>query len=428
MRCLVLALSLILFWAWPDAAQPAEPTTTPQLRIETGMHTTLIRRVLPDLPRNRLITCSDDKTIRVWQMPQMRLISVLRVPIDAGHEGQLYAIAVSPDGKTVATGGWTGWDRDKKTSIYFFDVLSGQLTRRLGGFDNVINALAWMPDGKHLAVGLQGYSGFRMLRIEDGKTVAADVGYQDDIMDLDISSRGRIVVTALDGFVRLYDHKFKLIGRRAIPGGKKPVSVRFSPDAELIAVGFIDVPAISVISAKDLSLKYHPDTGKIEHQVGFTSVVWSSDGLSLFAGGQYSGEGLNPVYRWKNRGMDAPEKISLTQNRILEIQQMPDNQIAFASEDPGVGVLGSDGKLKLFRGPDIANFSRAQECFALSADASVVRYPLDKGNNTQLYFAVFGGGDQDTEKAPDEPLFMPILEAGGITVSDWKDSFKPRII
>ena len=58
----------------------------------------------------------------------------------------------------------------------------------------------------------------------------------------------------------------------------------------------------------------------------------------------------------------------------------------------------------------------------------MVRYPLDKGNNTQLYFAVFGGGDQDTEKAPDEPLFMPILEAGGITVSDWKDSFKPRII
>jgi len=422
-----LFLCVMLFWTWPGSAKSSEPTAIPQLRIETGMHTTLIRRVLPDLPRNRLITCSDDKTVRVWQMPQMRLLSVLRVPIDPGHEGQLYAIAVSPDGKTVAAGGWTGWDWDKKASVYFFDVISGQLTRRLGGFDNVINALAWMPDGEHLAVGLQGYSGFRILRLEDGKTVAADVGYQDDVMDLDISRRGRIVVTALDGFVRLYDHKFKLIGRRVIPGGKKPVSVRFSPDAERIAVGFIDVPAISVISAKDLSLIYHPDTGQIEHQVGFTSVVWSSDGLSLFAGGQYSGEGLNPVYRWKNRGKDAPEKISLTHNRILEIQQMPDNNIAFASEDPGVGVLGPDGKLKLFRGPDIANFSRAQECFALSADASVVRYPLDKGNSTQLSFAVFGSGDQDTDKTPEEPLFAPILEAEGIMVSDWKDSFSPKI-
>jgi len=117
------------------------------------MHTTLIRRVLPDLPRNRLITCSDDKTVRVWQMPEMRLLSVLRVPLDAGHEGQLYAIAVSPDGRTVATGGWTGWDWDKKASIYFFDVASGELIRRLGGFDNVVNALAWMPDGEHMALG-----------------------------------------------------------------------------------------------------------------------------------------------------------------------------------------------------------------------------------------------------------------------------------
>ena len=149
-----LALSAMLCCVLPGAAHTAEPGTTPQLRVETGMHTTLIRRVLPDLPRNRLITCSDDKTIRVWQMPQMRLISVLRVPIDTGHEGQLYAIAVAPDGKAVAAGGWTGWDWDKKASIYFFDIANGELIRRLGGFDNVVNALAWMPDGKHLAVGL----------------------------------------------------------------------------------------------------------------------------------------------------------------------------------------------------------------------------------------------------------------------------------
>ncbi len=217
-----------------------------------------------------------------------------------------------------------------------------------------------MPDGEHLAVGLQGYSGFRVLRLQDGKTVAADVQYKDDVMDMDISRRGRIVVTALDGFVRLYGRNFKLIGRRVVPGGKRPVSVCFSPDAEMIAVGFIDVPVISVISARDMSFKYHAAAGGIKDQVGFTSVVWSSDGTSLYASGQYTGEGLNPVYHWKNQGQDAPEIIPLTQNRISEVQQMPDNHIAFAAEDPGVGVMGPDGKLKSFRGPDIANFSNAQ--------------------------------------------------------------------
>jgi hypothetical protein len=427
LRFLAFAISLLLCSVWPGTAQAAEPVTFPQLRVETGMHNTLIRRVLPDLPRNRLITCSDDKTVRVWQMPQMRLISVLRVPIDASHEGQLYTIAVSPDGMTVATGGWTGWDWDGKASIYFFDVTSGELIRRLGGFDNVVNALAWMPDGEHLAVGLQGYSGFQVLRLQDGKTVAADTQYKDDVMDMDISLRGRIVTTALDGFVRLYDRNFRLIGRRIIPGGKKPISVRFSPDAETIAVGFIDVPVISVISARDMSFKYHPDARQISHQVGFTSVVWSSDGTTLYASGQYAGDGLNPIYRWKNQGLDAPEIIPLTQNRIMEIQQMPNNHIAFAAEDPGVGVMGPDGKLKLFRGPDIANFSRAHGQIALSADATVARYPLHRDNRVQHRFAVFGGGDQDTAKVPDEPLFAPILQAEGITVSDWQDSFKPKI-
>ena len=428
MSCsLTLALTLILFWAWPAEALSAEPTASPQLRVETGMHTTLIRRVLPDIPRNRLITCSDDKTVRVWQMPEMRLVSVLRVPIDAGHEGQVYAVAVSPDGRTVAAGGWTGWDWDKKASIYFFDVLSGELLRRLGGFDNVVNALAWMPDGEHLAVGLQGQAGFRVLRLKDGKIATADAQYKDDLMDMDISRRGRIVTTALDGFVRLYDRQFKLIGRRTVPGGNKPISVRFSPDAETIAVGFIDVPKISVIAAQDLSFQYHADAGKIAHQVGFTSVVWSSDGTLLYASGQHAGEGLNPVYRWKNQGREAPEKIGLTQNRITEIQQMPDNHIAFAAEDPGVGVMAPDGKLKSFRGPDIANFSRAQKQLALSADASVVRYPLARDNRTQHSFAIFGGGDQDTAKAPEKPLLSPILQAKGMTVSDWADSFKPKI-
>lgn len=129
-----LTLTLILCWIWPAIALSAGPVTDPQLRVETGMHTTLIRRVLPDLPRNRLITCSDDKTVRVWQMPEMRLISVLRVPIDAGHEGQLYAVAVSPDGRTVVVGGWTGWDWDSKASIYFFRHFKWRIASARGRF------------------------------------------------------------------------------------------------------------------------------------------------------------------------------------------------------------------------------------------------------------------------------------------------------
>jgi len=430
-RAGIVALSMasIMTIVLPGTLNAAEPVHAPQLRIETGMHTTMIRRVLPDLPRNRLITCSDDKTIRVWQMPEMRLVSVLRVPLDAGHEGRLYAVAVSPDGRTVAAAGWTGWDWDKKACIYFFDLQSGELVRRLGVFDNVINALAWLPDGGHLVVGLQGYSGLRVLRLKDGSVAAADTQCQDDLMDMDVSRRGRIVTAALDGYIRLYDRNFKLIGRRAVPGGKKPVSVRFSPGAEEIAIGFVDVPAIAVAAAQDLNLKYLVNTKNLPGQTGFTTVVWSSDGTALYGSGEHRGPGLNPVYRWKDQGRAAPEKISYTLNRIVELQQMPDNHIAFASEDPGVGVFSPDGKVKLFRGPDIANFSRARKIFAMTADASVVRYPLDIENRVVHTFSVFGGGDQNTA-APlprGEKLHGPLQQSKRIRVADWDDSFNPKI-
>ena len=52
-----------------------------------------------------LVTGSDDKTARVWSLPQGKLLKVLRPPIGAGSAGWVYAVAISPDGKTVAVGG-----------------------------------------------------------------------------------------------------------------------------------------------------------------------------------------------------------------------------------------------------------------------------------------------------------------------------------
>ena len=82
------------------AASADEPPTLPILRIETAMHAALVRRIVVEPRGNRLISAGDDKTIRVWQLPQGRLARVLRLPIGAGHEGRIYALAVTPDGES----------------------------------------------------------------------------------------------------------------------------------------------------------------------------------------------------------------------------------------------------------------------------------------------------------------------------------------
>jgi hypothetical protein len=155
------------------------------------------------------------------------------------------------------------------------------------------------------------------------------------------------------------------------------------------------------------------------------SVVWSSDGEALYAGGEYKGDGLNPIYRWRDKGRGAPERIPVIRNRVTEIQQMPGNQIAFAGEDPGVGILSPDGKVLVYRGPDIVDFSKARAQVLLSADGGIVRYPVD--GNARHSFAPLGDGDQVLASEPRAPAFGPRLSAPGMSVSDWKDNYKPAI-
>ncbi len=417
-------LGLVLLAGAPAWAQ----TTAPILRVETGMHTTLIRRVVVDAPRNRLITASDDKTVRIWQMPEARLLNILRVPIDGGHEGQIFALAVSPDGKTVAAAGWTGWDWDHQGSIYLFDVATGDLVRRYGGLNETVGAMVWTPDGQYLAVGLQSRGGLRVLRADTGEVVASDPQYNDKLLDIDVSPQGRIVAVSFDGMVRLYaPPDFRLIGRRVIPGAKRPISVRFSPDGELLALGFIDAPVVTVASGRDLSLLYQPSAAGIANQVNFSTVVWSSDGQYLYAGGDFSGSGLNPLYRWPDVGRGQPQRFPLMRNRITEIQQMANGQIAFAAEDPGLGILDADGRLVGFRGPDIVNFSAARTDVQVSPDGAVVAYPLTPDASLRHSFAVLGPGDQVTATAPAVPVFPPRLTAPGVTVDGWANGYTPTI-
>src|SRR5580698_9428798 len=71
-------------------------------RIETGAHTAKVDRIGIDAAERFLFSASIDKTLRVWDLRNGKLLAVLRPPIGDGYEGRLYAVAVSPDGSSVA--------------------------------------------------------------------------------------------------------------------------------------------------------------------------------------------------------------------------------------------------------------------------------------------------------------------------------------
>lgn len=398
------------------AARAGEPPSAPVLRLETAMHTALIHRLAVDRGRQRIITAGEDKTVRVWRLPDLRLLATYRVPIGPANEGQLFALALSPDGKTIAVAGWTGWEWDEQGSVYLLDTETGDLVRRLAGFPNTISALAFAHDGRHLAVGLQGKQGLFVVRMADFEVVMRDAEYGDKVLEADFSRDGRLAVTALDGLIRVYDEQFELYGRKRVPVGEKPIAIRFSPDGRRLAVGFYDVARFAVVAASDMSLEYAP--ARVPGYANLAAVAWSADGSRLCAAGDHRGAGVNAIQCWADAGRGRRTAIAAASHRLVDLHGIGGDEFAFVAEDPALGIVGADGQHKLVRAPDLIDFAGSHGRLRATSDGSLIEFPARRGGQTKLFFSL---SERNTTPEPRQvaALRPPLLAAGGLAVENW---------
>ena len=251
----VIALAVLC-----GTALAGEVPKEPILRIETGMHTTQIRRVGVDSAGRYLVTASDDKTLRVWDIATGQAVSTIRPPAGGTNEGMLFAVAISPDGNVIAAGGWTGAEWDGTVSIYLFERTSGRMIKKIGGLPNVIFHLVFSKDGRYLVATLGGNNGLRVFRTSDYSLSAQDKEYGDRSNWADFDASGRLVTSSWDGYIRLYDAGFRLIAKVKGNSGKQPFAVSFSPDGAKVAVGYGDSTGVDVLNGRDLRHLYSPDT------------------------------------------------------------------------------------------------------------------------------------------------------------------------
>ncbi len=149
------------------------------------MHTAMIGRIGVDDANHWLVTASKDKTVRLWELPSGRLIRVLRPPVGKGDEGKIYSVAISPDGRQIACGGWTKLGSDSGHTIYLFDRATGHLTHRITDIPNAIFHLAYSP---HFLVACLGMArGIRIYKTSDLSLVVEDKNYGNYSLDASFS-------------------------------------------------------------------------------------------------------------------------------------------------------------------------------------------------------------------------------------------------
>lgn len=406
----------------PIALWAGEPPSEPILRIEAEAHTAGITKIGVDAANRYLVTASGDKTVRVWELATGKLLRIVRPPIGEGKEGLLFAVALSPDGQSIATGGVTGAEWDQSFSIYLLDRASGRLLRRISGLPNVIRHLAFSSDGRWLVATL-GDAGIRVYRTSDYAQVAEDRAYGTDSYGAAFDRTGRLVTTSWDGFVRLYDPAFRLVAKQKAPGGSRPFGVSISPDGTQVAVGFEDSSAVNVLSGQDLSILFSPDfSGVMKGSLG--NVAWSLDGRTLYAAGTYQSQGKCAIRRWGEGGRGRGIDIPASDNTMLNLAPLADGSLAYGATDPAFGVLDPQTRRAMFQGPVMADYGDNHGGFLLSSDGSAVQFGYRGFGKDPARFVVT---DRTLQLNPSKSggMAAPVTSAPGLTVTDWKNSRKP---
>ena len=144
-RLPIVAFAALALLTAGTARGEEQPSAPPVLRLETGMHTAPIRAAAVDAGGRLLATASFDKTLRLWSLPGGEPLRVLRPAIGSGQEGELFAVAVSPDGHFVVTGGWTGFEWEKANSLYVFETGTDQLQVEVGQDDFGLAGYVGLP-------------------------------------------------------------------------------------------------------------------------------------------------------------------------------------------------------------------------------------------------------------------------------------------
>jgi outer membrane protein OmpA-like peptidoglycan-associated protein len=209
------------------------------LRLETGMHSAALWKADVDAESRYLVTGSNDKTVRVWDLSSYKLVRTLRPPIGQGVEGRIRAVAISPDGETIACGGITGKSWEDSYCVYLFNRRSGELIRRLKGLPGSIHHLVYSKDGRFLAVGF--YKGLRVYRTPAYTIVGQDHDYGLSCRSVDFSTKERLATASYDGYIRLYkvsDKGIVRIAKQKAPSGSQLFSLKFSADGRKLAVGY----------------------------------------------------------------------------------------------------------------------------------------------------------------------------------------------
>ncbi|MEH1803139.1 MAG: serine/threonine-protein kinase [Nostoc sp.] len=186
-----------------------------------------------------------------------------------GHESSVLSVAISPDGKTIASSG-----DDRKIKLW--NLATGKQISSLNAYSQQVNAVAISPDGKTL-VGGGDDNTIKVWNLATEKQIRTLTGHSDSVHALAISADSQTLVSGSDdNTIKIWDLATGEQIRTLVGHTFWVRSVAISPDAVILASGSFD----KTIKIWNLTKGYSIRT-LLGNSQTVTTVAISPDGKTL---------------------------------------------------------------------------------------------------------------------------------------------------
>ncbi|MFV1965689.1 MAG: WD40 repeat domain-containing protein [Pirellulaceae bacterium] len=266
------------------------------------------------------------------------------------------ALAFSPDGKTLAVGGYQ--------EVLLWDLASGKLSKRVGvgQITSFVHALAFGKDGRSLVVaeGTPHRSGaVRVLDVETGRQSSSFEEPKDVVYSVASSPDGKLLAASgADGLAHIWSMEEKKLVATIQGHSDWVLGVSFSPDGKFLATASADNSSQVWEVGSWNSVRKLPQSDTVH------GAAFSADGtlLALAVGGP------------KDRAIRIRRRDNAQQTRAIGLGTTTPLDVIWAPKGNKLYVPCSDNTLKVYNaanGALIANLSGHEDwvyCAAVNAD------------------------------------------------------------
>ncbi|MGE0378328.1 MAG: caspase family protein [Planctomycetaceae bacterium] len=283
----------------------------PVLVLNSGGHTAYIRDVL-FADAGTVISSSYDGTVREWDINLGRTTHIYRGELGEGNFGEVHGAALTPDRRFLLTGGWFHPNENGPHEVRIYDRATKALVHVIHGHQAPVRAIAVSPDGRYVATG--DYKGLVYLWTmgPDGRLTQINgfQGHDDRVTRIAFAQAGppRLVSIGYDKLIRFWSYEggqLKFTASQRLESVDAVWWIAPHPSQPLFAIGGnanqVNRPPLGRVGFYTADGQRRNES--LDLNEGVASVAFSPDGLRLAVGTGYPASTSSAsVYSWPSLG------------------------------------------------------------------------------------------------------------------------------